>query len=51
VDLISIQSDRFIILGNVCSFSTKPDSAVQPYSEILPRVKRVHKFVLNNVCF
>jgi hypothetical protein len=34
-----------------CSFSTEPESAVQLYSAVLPRVKRVHKFVLNNVCF
>jgi hypothetical protein len=34
----------------VCSFSTEPESVVQLYSEVLPRVKRVHKFVLNNAC-
>jgi hypothetical protein len=28
-----------------------PCSVVQPYSAILPRVKCVHKFVSNNVCF
>jgi hypothetical protein len=39
-----IQSDRFIIFGNVCSFSMDPDSAaVQPYSVMLSRVKRVYK--------
>jgi hypothetical protein len=38
-----IQSDRFIIFGNVCSFSMDPDSAVQPHSVMLSRVKRVYK--------
>jgi ribosomal protein S27AE len=38
-----IQSDRFIIFGNVCSFSMDPDSTVQPYSVMLSRVKRVYK--------
>jgi hypothetical protein len=38
-----IQSDRFIIFGNVCSFSMDLDSAVQPYSVMLSRVKRVYK--------
>jgi hypothetical protein len=38
-----IHSDRFIISGNVCSFSMDPDSAVQPYSVMLSRVKRVYK--------
>jgi hypothetical protein len=35
----------------VCSFSTEPDSAVQLYSVIPSRVKRVHELDLNNVCF
>jgi hypothetical protein len=35
VDYISIQYDRFIIFSNACSFSTDPDSAVQPYSVML----------------
>jgi hypothetical protein len=30
-----IQSDRFAIFGNVCSFFMDPDSAVQPYSVML----------------
>jgi hypothetical protein len=38
-----IQSDRFIIFSDVCSFSMDPDSAVQPYSVMLSRVKRVYK--------
>jgi hypothetical protein len=38
-----IQSDRFIIIGNVCSFSMDPDSAVQPYSVMLSQAKRVYK--------
>jgi hypothetical protein len=38
-----IQSDRFAILGNACSFFMDPDSAVQPYSVMLSRVKRVYK--------
>jgi hypothetical protein len=38
-----IQSDRFIIFGNVCSFSMDPDSAVQLYSVMLSRAKRVYK--------
>jgi hypothetical protein len=38
-----IQSDRFIIFGDVCSFFMDPDSAVQPYSVMLSRVKRVYK--------
>jgi hypothetical protein len=38
-----IQSDRFIIFGNVCSFFMDTDSAVQPYSVMLSRVKRVYK--------
>jgi hypothetical protein len=28
----SNQSDRFILLGNVCSFFVDPESVVQPYS-------------------
>jgi hypothetical protein len=32
VDLISNQSDRFILLGNVRSFFMDPESAVQPCS-------------------
>jgi hypothetical protein len=42
-----IQSDRFIVFGNVCSFSMDPDSAVQPYSVMLSRVKRVYKLCFN----
>jgi hypothetical protein len=38
-----IQSDRFIIFGDVCSFSMDPDSAVQLYSVMLSRAKRVYK--------
>jgi hypothetical protein len=38
-----IQSDRFIIFGNVCSFSMDPDPVVQPYSVMLSRVKRAYK--------
>jgi hypothetical protein len=38
-----IQSDRLIIFDNACSFSMDPDSAVQPYSVMLSRVKHVHK--------
>jgi hypothetical protein len=38
-----IQSDRFAIFGNVCSFFMDPDSAVQPYSVMLSQVKRVYK--------
>jgi hypothetical protein len=30
-----LQSDRFILFGNVCSFFMDPDSAVQPYSVML----------------
>jgi hypothetical protein len=37
-----IQSDRFIIFGDVFSFLMDPDSAVQPYSVMLSRVKRVY---------
>jgi hypothetical protein len=37
------QSDRFIIVGDVCSFFMDPDSAVQPYSVMLSRVKRAYK--------
>jgi hypothetical protein len=37
--------------SNVCSFFTEPESVVQLYSAILPQVKRVHKFVLDNVRF
>jgi hypothetical protein len=43
VDYISIQSDRFIFFGNVCSFFMDPDSAVQPYSVMLSWVKHVYK--------
>jgi hypothetical protein len=35
----------------VCSFSMQPESAVQLFSAILPRAKRDHKLVLNNVRF
>jgi hypothetical protein len=42
-----MQVFRFIILGNVCSFSTEPDSAVQPYSVVPSRVKDVHEFALD----
>jgi hypothetical protein len=38
-----IQSDRFIIFGDFCSFFMDPDSAVQLYSVMLSRVKRVYK--------
>jgi hypothetical protein len=38
-----IQSDRFIMFGNVCSFSMDPESAVQPHSVMLSRVKHVYK--------
>jgi hypothetical protein len=41
-----IQSDRFIIFGNVCSFFMDPDSAVQPYSVMFSRVKRVYMLCL-----
>jgi hypothetical protein len=46
-----IQSDRFIIFGNVCSFSMDPDSAVQQYSVMLSRANVFISYVLNNVCF
>jgi hypothetical protein len=46
-----IQSDRFICSGNVRSFFMDPDSAVQPYSVMLSRVKHVYKLFLNIVCF
>jgi hypothetical protein len=38
-----IQSDRFIIFGDVCSFFMDPDSAVRLHSVMLSRVKRVYK--------
>jgi hypothetical protein len=41
-----IQSDRFILFGNVRSFFMDPDSAVQLYSVMLSRVKRVYKLCL-----
>jgi hypothetical protein len=43
VDQVSIQSDRSILFGNVCSFFMDPDSVVQPHSVMLSWVKRVHK--------
>jgi hypothetical protein len=43
-----IQSDRFIVLGNVCSFSMDPDSVVQLYSVMLSRVKRAYKLCFNH---
>jgi hypothetical protein len=43
-----IQSDRFIVFGNVRSFSMDPDSVVQPYSVMLSRVKRVYKLCLKH---
>jgi hypothetical protein len=43
-----IQSDRFIIFGDVCSFFMDLDSAVQPYSVMLSRVKRVYKLCFNH---
>jgi hypothetical protein len=48
---ILIQSDRFDIFGNVCSFSMDPDSAVQLYSVMLSRVNVFISYVLINVCF
>jgi hypothetical protein len=38
-----IRSGRFIIFGDVCSFFMDPDSALQPYSVVLSRVKHVYK--------
>jgi hypothetical protein len=46
--VLQVQACRFSI---ACSFSTEPESAVQLYSAVLSRVKRVYKLVLNNVCF
>jgi hypothetical protein len=40
------QSDRFILFGNVRSFFMDPDSAIQLYSVMLSRVKRVYKLCL-----
>jgi hypothetical protein len=46
------QPDRFIIVGDVCSFFMDPDSAVQPYSVMLSRVKRVYKLCFKDIiCF
>jgi hypothetical protein len=43
-----IQSERFIVFSNVCSFSMDLDSVVQPYSVMLSRVKRVYKLCFNH---
>jgi hypothetical protein len=43
-----IQSDRFIVFGNVCSFSMDPDSVVQPYSVMLSRIKHAYKLCSNH---
>ena len=40
-----------IVLSNVCSFLTDPDSAGQPHSVMLTRVRCAHERVMDNVCF
>jgi hypothetical protein len=51
IQIVTCCGFKVVDFFNVCSFSTEPGSAVQLYSVILSEVKRVHKFVLNNVCF